>query len=319
MAVVAEGVVNDGGRGRVGCRRRRWWSRESWLMTTADLGVNDDGGARGLENDSGFGDDGGKGSMVRVFRVNSKSLMSEGQAAVDRHLTSVDRLAFLNSGITGTVCGCRQPPCCCRQIHTEPANLSSVCSHLSKAPSWLSTATALPWISTLFHAMVSRGRRGAQLRKDEHRCEERGEQQAPAPHGPKVLPPPPPVDYSVFMQGLVQAQAQVPVPQEHGHGGSSIMERFKRMATPSLKGESQPLLAESWMREVEKMFQAIRCVEEDKVSLATYMLQERADVQWASVLHTRYEDGAIEVTWAEFMRLFRAKFIPEHIQDKMEQ
>ncbi|MQM02570.1 hypothetical protein Taro_035334 [Colocasia esculenta] len=43
------------------------------------------------------------GSMVRVFRVNSKSLMSEEQAAVDRHLTSVDRPAFLNSGITGTV------------------------------------------------------------------------------------------------------------------------------------------------------------------------------------------------------------------------
>ncbi|MQL69530.1 hypothetical protein Taro_001805 [Colocasia esculenta] len=28
--------------------------------------------------------------------------------------------------------------------------------------------------------------------------------QAPAPQGP-VLPPPPPVDYGVFMQGLVQA------------------------------------------------------------------------------------------------------------------
>ncbi|MQL80362.1 hypothetical protein Taro_012808, partial [Colocasia esculenta] len=107
--------------------------------------------------------------------------------------------------------------------------------------------------------------------------------------------------------------------QEHGHSGPSIMERFKRMAPPSFKGESQPLLAESWMREVEKIIQAIRCVEEDKVNLATYMLQERADVWWASVLRTRYEDGAIEVTWAEFTRLFWAKFILEHIWDKMEQ
>ncbi|MQL78306.1 hypothetical protein Taro_010733, partial [Colocasia esculenta] len=69
-----------------------------------------------------------------------------------------------------------------------------------------------------------------------------------------------------------KAQASAPVPQEHGHGGPSIMERFKRMAPPSFKGESQPLLAESWMREVEKIFQAIRCAEEDKVSLATYIL-----------------------------------------------
>ncbi|MQM19808.1 hypothetical protein Taro_052821 [Colocasia esculenta] len=76
-------------------------------------------------------------------------------------------------------------------------------------------------------------------------------------------------------QAQLQAQAQAPaqVPQDHGHGGPSIMERFKRMVLPSFKGESQPLLAESWMREVEKILRAIRCAEEDKVSLATYMLQ----------------------------------------------
>ncbi|MQL98075.1 hypothetical protein Taro_030777 [Colocasia esculenta] len=77
------------------------------------------------------------------------------------------------------------------------------------------------------------------------------------------------------VQAQLQAQAQAPAPvlQDHGHGGLSIMERFKRMTLPSFKGESQPLLAESWMREVEKIFQAIRCAEEDKVSLAIYMLQ----------------------------------------------
>ncbi|MQL98839.1 hypothetical protein Taro_031545 [Colocasia esculenta] len=36
-------------------------------------------------------------------------------------------------------------------------------------------------------------------------------------------------------------------------------------------------------------------------------------------MRTRFEDGAIEVAWDEFVRLFRAKFIPEHIQDRMEQ
>ncbi|MQM08683.1 hypothetical protein Taro_041542 [Colocasia esculenta] len=103
-------------------------------------------------------------------------------------------------------------------------------------------------------AMASRGRCGAQAREDEQRREERDEQQAPTPQGPT-------------------SQAPALVPQEHGHGGPSIMERFKRMAPPSFKGESQPLFAESWMREVEKIFRAITCAEEDKVSLATYMLQ----------------------------------------------
>ncbi|MQL94508.1 hypothetical protein Taro_027166 [Colocasia esculenta] len=53
--------------------------------------------------------------------------------------------------------------------------------------------------------MASRGRRGgAPAREDEPRRDERAEQQAPAPQG-RVLPPPPPVDYGVFMQRLVQA------------------------------------------------------------------------------------------------------------------
>ncbi|MQL89095.1 hypothetical protein Taro_021666 [Colocasia esculenta] len=79
------------------------------------------------------------------------------------------------------------------------------------------------------------------------------------------------------------------------------MERFKRMAPPSFKGESWPLLVESWMMEIEKIFRAIRCAEEDKVSLATYMLQERADVWWSSLLRTRFEDGAIKGRVEEFL------------------
>ncbi|MQL70760.1 hypothetical protein Taro_003076 [Colocasia esculenta] len=58
--------------------------------------------------------------------------------------------------------------------------------------------------------MASRGRHGGvSAREGEQRREEQAEQQAPAPQGP-VLPPPPPVDYGVFMHGLVQAmQTQV--------------------------------------------------------------------------------------------------------------
>ncbi|MQL74907.1 hypothetical protein Taro_007284 [Colocasia esculenta] len=140
-------------------------------------------------------------------------------------------------------------------------------------------------VACMEKAMASRGRHGVPAREGEQRREERveprredqDEQQAPVPQGP-VLPPPPPVDYGVFMQGLVQAmqtqahtqaalqaqleaqqaQAQVPVPQAQDHGGPSIMERFKRMLPPSFKGESDALFAESWLREIEKIFRAIR-------------------------------------------------------------
>ncbi|MQL70151.1 hypothetical protein Taro_002455 [Colocasia esculenta] len=47
--------------------------------------------------------------------------------------------------------------------------------------------------------------------------------------------------------------------------------------------------------------------------------EERADVWWASLLRTRFKDGAIEGSRDEFVRLFRAKFVPEYIKDRMEQ
>ncbi|MQL95712.1 hypothetical protein Taro_028379 [Colocasia esculenta] len=62
---------------------------------------------------------------------------------------------------------------------------------------------------TLDQAPQSRGRRSTQAQEDEQRHEERGEQQALAPQGPMVLPPPPPVDYGMFMQGLVQAMLRL--------------------------------------------------------------------------------------------------------------
>ncbi|MQM07932.1 hypothetical protein Taro_040779, partial [Colocasia esculenta] len=63
------------------------------------------------------------------------------------------------------------------------------------------------------NAMASRGRRGVPAHEDDQRQEERVEQQAPAPQGRTILPPPPPVDYGVFMQGLVQAMQM----QAHTH------------------------------------------------------------------------------------------------------
>ncbi|MQL70490.1 hypothetical protein Taro_002820 [Colocasia esculenta] len=101
--------------------------------------------------------------------------------------------------------------------------------------------------------MATRGRRGGvPARKGEQRREEQAEQQAPAPQGP-VLPPPPPVDYGVFMQGLVQAM------QMQAHTQAALQAQLE----------------------------------------AQVVLQERADVWWASLLRTRFEDGAIVVAWDE--------------------
>ena len=80
-----------------------------------------------------------------------------------------------------------------------------------------------------------------------------------------VLPPPPVVDFSVVMQGLVQVmqtqsnahvalqaqvQAQARVPPEvvqRVAEGPSILEHFRRLNPSYFKGESQPLVADHWL------------------------------------------------------------------------
>ncbi|MQL90569.1 hypothetical protein Taro_023164 [Colocasia esculenta] len=145
---------------------------------------------------------------------------------------------------------------------------------LDSTVSWLA-ARVRPLTS--WPAMAGRTRHsGMPIQDEEPRWTATEQQRVPAAQGPPAPPPPPLVDYDTFMQGLVQVmqiqaqmqaalqtqlQAQVPTPvqQDRGIGGVSIMERFKRMAPPSFKGESEPLVAESWLREIDKIFRAIRC------------------------------------------------------------
>ncbi|MQM19321.1 hypothetical protein Taro_052324, partial [Colocasia esculenta] len=48
-------------------------------------------------------------------------------------------------------------------------------------------------------------------------------------------------------------------------------------------------------------------------------MQTQAHTQAALQAQLEAQDGANEVAWDEFVRLFRAKFVPENIQDRMEQ
>ncbi|MQM15723.1 hypothetical protein Taro_048675 [Colocasia esculenta] len=102
-----------------------------------------------------------------------------------------------------------------------------------------------------FTAMPSRGRRGVPARGDEQRGEERveprhgdqGEQQAPAPQGP-TLPPPPLVDYGVFMQGLVQAMQT----QAHTQAALKAQQAQKRPAAPFQRQERKKAAHQSLQR-----------------------------------------------------------------------
>src|SRR5262249_25847810 len=97
--------------------------------------------------------------------------------------------------------------------------------------------------------------------------------------------------------------------------GEPVLDRFRRLGPPSFKGESNPDVAEGWVRAVEKIFRAIRCTEEEKVDLATFTLQDDADAWWDSTFRTIFQHRA-GITWDEFLRVFREKYFPRHVRDQ---
>ena len=60
----------------------------------------------------------------------------------------------------------------------------------------------------------------------------------------------------------------------------SGMREFKKLSPPSFEGTTDPMIAEHWITEMEKVFIYMRCPEEEKVDYVMYMLKDRAYGWW---------------------------------------
>ena len=78
------------------------------------------------------------------------------------------------------------------------------------------------------------------------------------------------------------------------------MEKFRRLDPPVFKGEGKPNKVEGWIREMEKIFRVIQCSEEDKVNLASYMLQDQADDWWQTTGRMVFQ-GRQQLPWDDFL------------------
>ena len=82
------------------------------------------------------------------------------------------------------------------------------------------------------------------------------------------------------------------------------MDHFLRLAPLPFKGERGPNVADFWIAEVEKKFKVMNYVEEDKVRLATYLLQDHAEQWWPSMTHTKYANHEGPIPWENFLVAF---------------
>lgn len=88
-----------------------------------------------------------------------------------------------------------------------------------------------------------------------------------------------------------------------------------RFAPPPFEGQADPSAAKKWLGEMWKRFALLFCSEEQKVSLAAYMLQGEAHLWWLSMLQMqKLEDPPM--VWAIFEKVFYENFFPKALRQK---
>ncbi|KAL2513011.1 Retrotrans gag domain-containing protein [Abeliophyllum distichum] len=91
------------------------------------------------------------------------------------------------------------------------------------------------------------------------------------------------------------------------------IERANRLGVRAFNGKGDPLDADNWMTQLERVFNVMECPKEKKLRLATFLLEEAAYDWWLTV-QDRYVDPSV-FTWADFNDVFNKSYYPQAYKD----
>jgi hypothetical protein len=98
---------------------------------------------------------------------------------------------------------------------------------------------------------------------------------------------------------------------------AKVLKEFKVLKPPVFGGGTDPVVADTWLREVGRLLDDLQMVDEKRVVLATRQLEGKAIHWWDSVLRLRNPDAGAW-TWEQFTMVFVEKFFPDSVRDRME-
>ena len=97
-----------------------------------------------------------------------------------------------------------------------------------------------------------------------------------------------------------------------GQGGSSNLQRFKAHHPPTFMGGGDPMVADHWFRQVEKILEAMEITSDaTKIRLVAFQLEGQSQVWWDWVKASKNLEPR---TWEEFRELFIGKYFPASAQ-----
>ncbi|GAU42813.1 hypothetical protein TSUD_288410 [Trifolium subterraneum] len=97
--------------------------------------------------------------------------------------------------------------------------------------------------------------------------------------------------------------------------GEKRLDRFLKHKPSFFVGGFNPDGAVKWVEEVDIIFYAMECANENKLALGTYVLREEAN-QWWKNAKLRLGDRGVVITWEMFKRELFNKYFPADVKNK---
>ena len=94
-----------------------------------------------------------------------------------------------------------------------------------------------------------------------------------------------------------------------GQGGPSNLQRFRAHHPPTFTGGEDPMVADHWFMQIEKVLEAMEITSDDtRIKLAAFQLEGEAQVWWNWAKTSRDLEA---MTWVEFQELFMGKYFSD--------
>ena len=121
---------------------------------------------------------------------------------------------------------------------------------------------------------------------------------------------PPVFDRQAFVKAVGIAVAAITQASTAGsQGGPSNLKRFRALHPPTFTGEGDPMVADHWFMQVEKVLEAMEITSyTTRIRLAAFQLEGEAQVGWNWVKTSRDLEA---MTWAEFQEMFMGKYFSD--------
>lgn len=96
----------------------------------------------------------------------------------------------------------------------------------------------------------------------------------------------------------------------------SLFQTFRKLGAIPFAGDIDPLHADEWLVQTEKILEIFECTGRQKVLLAAFMLRGVAEMWWR-IVKEPYRTIDDSIAWDTFKRQFANMFVPKHFIDQM--